>query len=795
MGFLIDEFIGFPYTLSIFCTFFFLYMNPENTPDPKQETPKKPISLLEEILAKSWEVPTHQNIGIENNEIPEKPENKTPKKPREPISFATFMKLIGSLLFVAIIFLGSFLAYISFNPDQAIFFARIFHINLEDIKWWLAHLVNGSFGAIFFCISVVWIVTLFRAFWTSKELKRKRLLGFLTAGIVWIFLFGILTFWIYLFNVINTRNYSNPDGQILVYDNNLFTHEGSKSYSQITDTTNMIGPITVLFDLRSNAETLTKDQLFRISSYSINFDGAKCTNGTSLITGNDPSKEQSIICTFDKVKDYNIYGTYTGKDSNWKEWTLDIKIPSIEIRGLVDIKNQKDIRNNPITTLDASALRQLGTPKWLYLDTNKEVNENHITETVTKTPRFVCLKVYSDACDRVFVLEDTNNQSPEWEIIAKQDTVNALQYYFTFTGVNIPENQITNIEWLINDGNVVCKKDDNANCTYTFTKYGDNKIKLIFKVVTGEQKEIEKDINILQPLTIERHLKITDAGGNFLNKDNVTYQKDLKSFVLWGNIAPSDTLSFDARDVLSTNPGYILSNVRWIITSGNKTEEKVGKNVDITFNEPLRYNIQAIYTFTSQTNIPGVPDETASDNIIIDIERKNLIPHLEKTVSSDYVPSVVTFDASRSESTIWEIKKFIFDFGDGKAPTEWDAIQEYQYTTPWDKTITLTIVGADGETASTKTVVVLKNQAKTIDFIPSISPGINWSPVDFEAKWTTGQIDDYIWDFGDNTEPSHWYTTTHTYTQKGNYTVTLNIRYSDGTSKSQQKTFEVMETL
>ncbi len=768
-------------------------MNPETPPEKKQEPTQKPISLLDEILAKSGEISSKASISGENTEIPKTPENKAPKKPREPISFATFMKLAGTLLFIAIIFLGSFLAYIAFNPDQAVFFARIFHINLEDIKWWLSHLVNWSFGIIFFCISIVWIITLFRAFWTPKELKRKRLLGFLTAAIVWIFLFAILTFWIYLFNVINTRNYSNPDGQILIYDNDLYTHADSKGSAQIGDTTNIIWPVNIFFDIRSNAETLMKDQLFHIESYSINFDGAMCTNGSSIITWTDPTKEQSMVCTFNEIKNYSIHGTYTWKDSQGNESTVDINIPSIEIRSLVDIKNQKDIRNNPISTLDATALKPLGTPRWLYLDTNKEVVENHITETLTKTPRFVCLKIYSDACDRIFVLEDTNNQTPEWEILAKQDTVNPLQYYFTFTGVNIPENQITSIEWLINGSNFVCQKDDSSNCTYTFPKYGDNKIKLIFTVVTGEKKEIEKDINISEPLVIERHLKIMDSEGNILNNWANAYQQDLKSFVLWWNIAPSDTLTFDARDVVSSNPGYLLSDARWIITAGGKTEEKTWKTVDITFNEPLRYNIQAIYTFKNQTNIPGIPDETVSDNIILDIERKNLVPHIEATVSSDYVPSVVTFDASRSESTDWEIKKFIFDFGDGKSPTEWDAIQQYQYTTAGTKEITLTIVWANGETASTKTVVVLKNQAKTIDFVPSITPGITGNPIDFEAKWTNGQIDDYIWDFGDNTETSHGYSTTHTYKKSWKYTINLSIRYTDGTTKSQQKPYEVVD--
>jgi len=55
------------------------------------------------------------------------------------------LKLIGSLLFIAIIFFGSFLAYIVFNPDQASFFVTIFGISPNDIQKLLKTLINSSF--------------------------------------------------------------------------------------------------------------------------------------------------------------------------------------------------------------------------------------------------------------------------------------------------------------------------------------------------------------------------------------------------------------------------------------------------------------------------------------------------------------------------------------------------------------------------------------------------------------------------------------------------------------------------
>jgi drug/metabolite transporter (DMT)-like permease len=123
---------------------------------------------------------------------------------------STVLKLIGSLLLVAVIFFGSFLAYVVFNPDQAAFFVNIFGINPNDIKDLLKSLINGSFGITVLIFSIVWLASLFRAIWTPRDQKRRRLIGWLTAGVVGIFLFSILAFWAYLFGIINATDYANP---------------------------------------------------------------------------------------------------------------------------------------------------------------------------------------------------------------------------------------------------------------------------------------------------------------------------------------------------------------------------------------------------------------------------------------------------------------------------------------------------------------------------------------------------------------------------------------------------------
>ncbi len=182
------------------------------------------------------------------------------------------LKLMGSLLIVAVIFFGSFLAYIVFNPDQAAFFVNIFGIDPNDIQTILKNLINGSFGITVLIFSIIWILGLFRAIWTPKEQKRRRLISWLSAALIGIILFVILAFWAYLFNIINATDYANPGGDVIVYDNDLYTHDESRAFSRISNTKNMIGPITLKYDLSTNARAIAKKNLLTIESYEINFD-------------------------------------------------------------------------------------------------------------------------------------------------------------------------------------------------------------------------------------------------------------------------------------------------------------------------------------------------------------------------------------------------------------------------------------------------------------------------------------------------------------------------------------------
>jgi len=164
-----------------------------------------------------------------------------------------------------------------------------------------------------------------------------------------------------------------------------------------------------------------------------------------------------------------------------------------------------------------------------------------------------------------------------------------------------------------------------------------------------------------EPLNIVRNIKVFNNDGTLLN-DSSTYDGNLRAFILKNSVVPPESLVFDARDIVPSNPGYEVSSILWRISNGKTIEERRGEKISIEFNEPLRYTVDAIYTF--KKNVPGEKDieDTLKETIVVDVERRSLMPRLNIAMSSDYVPAIVTVDASQSESESGEIKKFIFDF-------------------------------------------------------------------------------------------------------------------------------------
>lgn len=216
--------------------------------------------------------------------------------------------------------------------------------------------MSAIFGAVTFILSVVWIIYLFKAILTKKEYKKKKTISIIFSVFFGILLFSEITLWAFLVNRINATDYENPNGGVIVYDNEKFISERFKNDAKINNFDNLIGPLELRFDLKADARLNGK--IIDIESYKIDFDGAKCQGKSSSIV-EGVNAEQSIICIFDQARVFKPTGVYEGLDRvTHKAKTIAMNFHTIQIAGVVDVKTPKTYKDKAIT-YDATSLASL----------------------------------------------------------------------------------------------------------------------------------------------------------------------------------------------------------------------------------------------------------------------------------------------------------------------------------------------------------------------------------------------------------------------------------------------------
>lgn len=764
---------------------------PEWAPSSKMQPQQKDTSMLASLLIDS-ERP-------ENTPQITEWVNTTEIITKRPMDAVTFFRLLGAIFFTALIFFGSFLAYIVFNPDKAQFFL-LFGIEMQDVKMLLANLVNGIFSTVVVLISILFVFLVFRAIWTPKIMAKKKTISTIGAIFSGFILFSLIGIWSVLIGRINATDYANLEGSIILYDNDLRKSSTFQNQSQITDT-NIIWPITIWFDISTNAKKIAESRAIEISWYDIDFDGAKCTSGTSKVTGKDPD-DPVIICTFDSIKNYRPIWVYKWIDKLTRSpINVDMEFPTIQIVWVVEKIDTKNIEGKRIYTLDASALQSLGTPTWIIGDgTDPErpfvggtlKSSPSITENVERQQRFFCLTFDGGNSCRIFVIEDAVNTNKNAFIREARDPWNPLKYTFTLTGLTTNLNEITDIAWIMNNTSTICNNRDDFTCEHTFSTYGTYTITASITWVWWIKEEFRKEnLRVEEPTELLKHIKVISQEWKLLNPES-TYDRTAWAYMISGLKLPTE-VSLDARDVIPASQWYSLDSVEWtIMVNGRAPEIRNGENTTLELTQEGRYEVIGTYTFTRKNgSTQNMEEKKGTDRMIFTIAKSDIRPILNIAEHSDYVPVTIEFDASASESKYGEITKFIFDFGEGKPPVQWDAQPNYRYITAWAKDVTLTVVTEYGETASITRTIILKEQPKSVILTPSIDQGIVGKPVDWSSRWTVWEIEQTVWNFWDNTSPSYEQNPTHTYTTPWTFTTTLTVIFTDGTTESMTRAFTV----
>ena len=246
-----------------------------------------------------------------------------------------------------------------------------------------------------------------------------------------------------------------------------------------------------------------------------------------------------------------------------------------------------------------------------------------MTYEANASPLFVGLKIFGDTFDRVFIVQENQSSNTEGTIEISPSEINPLEYTFTIKNTSLDTTNVVSVEWILDDGSLICK-NQSETCIHTFSSYGERKLQARITLADKTTYSLETTLSLDEPILLARHFTITDKTGKKLNTDE-SFDPVIKAYVLQ-NIIPPETLTFDARDVVSSNPGYSLKEVKWKLSDGKTLQEKEGERVTFEIANTFRYTLSATYTFVRN----GSTDErkTARDSAIIDVEHKSLIPRM-----------------------------------------------------------------------------------------------------------------------------------------------------------------------
>lgn len=172
-----------------------------------------------------------------------------------------------------------------------------------------------------------------------------------------------------------------------------------------------------------------------------------------------------------------------------------------------------------------------------------------------------------------------------------------------------------------------------------------------------------------------------------------------------------------------------------------------------------------------------------------------------KTVAIHNIPPTASFTYSSNElmvgEDIWftdestdpenQQLSWLWNFGDGHTSTAKNPAHKYQSKGTYE--VMLTVMDDEGLTSDTSKIITVLNQLPTASFThtptnPTIQETVSFLDVSQDLY---GSVTSWFWDFGDATSSTSQ-NPSHTFAQKGEYTITLTVTDNDGAQNSTTQT-------
>ena len=701
-------------------------------------------------------------------------EKKIIPKSKQKTSIGTLVWFLSAIAIVALIIGWAFISFIVMNAktlEDVKFFYNLW-INLNDINTFIEKTVNVIFGILIFIETIFLAIFGFKAILTKKIYKRKKISYTIFAIFLLVLAFSSWSAWMY----INKKIAALPNWQVMaqwdviIYDNSkLISGNFSKKQTIMRDTSSLIGPVTLKFDL-SSFEYRQKQKWFKVKKYIWSFWWKK----------EAPKKTPSIIKTFDKIKTYDVKVDVIWINRKWEEETKTINnIKSIEISNLVNITEKINDLWIKTVSFDASDLKQLWEIQWNIVEKKGDKFKiipvykwyNFIPPAIKKDTIFA-MQILKEAkksqkLDKIFIIKKPEQANIKWKIVYKQDVINDFKYTFSVKNpkTNFWDWFIESFVWHIGDENIKREAwfdnlEEDSKITHIFKNYWKHKIIVELKNSKWKIKKLETFINISKRLKIKSKfwLKIYNDW-ILMDKNEAKYDAKNKEYYI-RDLAVPTKLKFDTRLIRSEDILYKLDSVSWDINDDG-VFDKTTKVLELPIDTAWNKTIIAKYKFVNRKIKEKVSYIT--ERIYIDSVKKDAILRLKITPKDRYVPTFVKFDASLTQIKWKNIEKFIYDYWDWTPPDERDAVNPaHRYNVAGEYNIKLTVVTTDWSKYSITKKLVLKPKPQKAKITLSMKNAPVNQEIDFSSEDSQWQIKSYFWDFGDwdvstDANPSHSY--------------------------------------
>ncbi len=706
---------------------------------------------------------------------------------------------------LTIILIGYLLlcTYVLLNPENALFFNNILgvqYLTVRTVLQYTIYVVYSVFGLF------LWFWFLFfgyRAFAIRTKSRGKKAGIWAVTVMFCLVFFGNIALFAVTYDWFRRIDFNNLDGRVLIYNNALLKYMKPTDdvSGALIDADVKIGPLQVRYDMSAyiKKRAFLEGLVFtRPYTFEIDYDGdSKPDRGTGKNNGVEyPITDVEFApvvapdFNYDEAREYAPKATIAGTDVAGKPIKFDLEIPKISLDKIVKIGRNVLSDGGIQYSFDASTLSDLGQVRWSIVgsDTKKD-GYQFSPDKIFVTPTIICMQIFRgsaplhDTCDWRFVTEEsTKSNIQNTTIDIKIDPINPLKYQFSMEPTTIQWG-IKAIRWYI-DGQIYVGKFDSGFeriFDYVFHKPGTYKIDAeiedtlwnIVRVGTPGPIYTAELVDLKEWFT----LSIQDETGADLGRD--TFDKTTQTYLLADFPVPG-ILHLDATKIRANSARLRLTKVEWDMNNDGIYESD-GLSIDQPIDLPGRFDFRARYTFTDLSVDGHDLPILHIDRLAVVWVQKPLDVRVKITPDDEYAPTSVRFDASGSKIQKGEIKKFLYDFGDGRK-YEWEGVvTTYKYAKPGEYKITVTAVTNTGSRASKTYTLVLKKPQETVHIQPSIASGLAESglPITFDTR-IQGNNSIVYWDFGDGSGIITGTAPVHEFRDPGTYTITVRVEYTTG---------------